>query len=177
LYVDAGYIRTQLAVFAGRDGTTVDDLDLSVAAKILRHEMQRRRGCAVHRQRCYDGVADSGMTSQQRPAFAQRVVLWQERIGGGELCAPRQRAVDTLLVRDIVVDPLRGDIAEAVLVPGVRELVNSVPQVHVWGIVDPDELRSLATTVDFHTTAPARCRGSSGQSPRPDHPHPESRVP
>jgi len=141
LYADAGYIRAQLVAFAGGDG--VADLDLSVAANTLRHEMQRRLGRAVHRQRWYDGVADSGMTPQQRKlALAQGVVLRQGRIGG-ESCARRQFAVDTLLVRDMVVDALRGDIAEAVLVsgdadmvPGVRELVNSGARVHVWGIAD-----------------------------------------
>lgn len=159
LYVDAGYIRSQLVAFAGGDGDGVADLDLSVAVKTLRHEMQRRLGRAVHRQRWYDGVADSGMTPQQRKlALAQGVILRQGRIGG-ESCARRQLAVDTLLVRDMVVDALRGDVTDAVLVsgdadmvPGVRELVNSGARVHVWGIVDLTGcarwLRAEADTTD-----------------------------
>ena len=143
LYVDAGYIRTQLAAFAGAGDDGGAGPDLSLAAKTLRHEVQRRLGRALNRQRWYDGVADNGMTPQQRKlAFEQGVVLRQGRVGG-ELSAHRQRAVDTLLVRDMVVDALRGDIAEAVLVsgdadmvPGVRELVNSGARVHIWGIVD-----------------------------------------
>jgi uncharacterized LabA/DUF88 family protein len=165
VYVDAGYVRQSLrdaSTGAGHVG-----IDTAIVADILRREAIRRMGRPVHRQRWYDGVSAAGPTPRQlKLASTSGVVLRQGLlVADSSHAGYHQKAVDTLLVRDMVVDAIGGRISDMVLcsgdadmIPGVREAIDRGVRVHLWGIGATDErayARALQEEVgDSATLAP-----------------------
>ena len=161
MYVDAGYVRQSL-----RDGFTGTGIgiDTAIVAAILHREAARRLGRPLGCQHWYDGVSSCGLSPRQlKLASTEGVVLRQGLlVADSTRTGYRQKAVDTLLVRDMVVDAIGGRITDMVLcsgdadmIPGVREAIDHGVRVHLWGIGATAErayARSLQAEVDDSDT-------------------------
>lgn len=135
VYVDAGYIRNRLRLTlpaAHELDVLVDSATVSAA---LTRVIEATLGLRVARQLWYDGVhIYKGMSEDQMRLSVADGVIFRP----GQLVAtgdgPRQKCVDTMLVRDMVVAVLEGDRRDIVLVSGDYDMVPAVEEAMRRGV-------------------------------------------
>ncbi|WP_115685670.1 NYN domain-containing protein [Corynebacterium senegalense] len=116
------------------------EIDLPEVVATLRDMVTQQLHQPLHRQFWYDGIPESGPHRYQRALRAcdgvqlrtGQLIEWGER--------RTQKGVDTRLVADIVVNAMRGNFSDFVLVsgdadmiPGVEEAANNGVRVHLYG--------------------------------------------
>ncbi|WP_313550784.1 NYN domain-containing protein [Corynebacterium sp.] len=116
------------------------EIDLPEVVATLRSMIENQIGHPVHRQNWYDGIPDTGPHRYQRALRTcdgvqlrtGQLIEWGER--------RTQKAVDTRLVADMVVNAMNQHFTDFVLVsgdadmiPGVNEAANNGVRVHLYG--------------------------------------------
>ena len=116
------------------------EIDLPEVVATLRDMITQQLHQPVHRQFWYDGIPESGPHRYQRALRTcdgvqlrtGQLIEWGER--------RTQKGVDTRLVADIVVNAIRGQYSDFVLVsgdadmiPGVEEATANGARVHLYG--------------------------------------------
>ena len=116
------------------------EIDLPQVVATLRSMIENQIGHPVHRQNWYDGIPDTGPHRYQRALRTcdgvqlrtGQLIEWGER--------RTQKAVDTRLVADMVVNAMNQHFTDFVLVsgdadmiPGVNEAANNGVRVHLYG--------------------------------------------
>lgn len=139
--VDVSFLIKALLIQVGqhrRDEVAINWTALADAIGVLAEE---ETGAVVLRQTWYDAARGSRPRQEHRTLASipgVHVQLgWVVETSRG----PQQKAVDTTIVRDLVVTASRGSVDEVVLiagdgdlVPGVREAVDRGLRVHLWGV-------------------------------------------
>ena len=116
------------------------EIDLPEVVAHLSGMITQQLDQPIHRQYWYDGIPDSGPHRYQRALRTcdgvqlrtGQLIEWGER--------RTQKGVDTRLVADVVVNAMRGQFTDFVLVsgdadmiPGVEEATNAGIRVHLYG--------------------------------------------
>jgi len=110
-------------------------------ADVIGELAEEETGATVLRQTWYDAARGGRPRQEHRTLAAIPGVHVQLGWVVETTRGPQQKAVDTTIVRDLVVTASRGSVEEVVLiagdgdlVPGVREAVDRGLRVHLWGV-------------------------------------------
>lgn len=162
IFVDAGYLLHVMQEYHQVSTRGHLEIDHPKLVELLRHRAEQMLGCPVLRIYWYDAVHPSGkvpnlVVSEMRRIDGVRVRTGtlQFKPGGGQV----QKAVDTLLVRDMIVHAFKKTADEMVLVsgdidlvPGVEEAQEQGVRVHLWSVsgeeLAPSVGRDLENLVD-----------------------------
>jgi len=159
--VDAGFLLKALVLQVGADSRESAAFDYAAISEVLADLVEEQTGARLTRQIWYDAARDSRPRVEHRALAALPGV--QVRLGWIVVVknsGPRQKAVDTLIVRDLLRIAYRASAEEVVLLAGDGDLVPGVQEaseygviVHLWGISSEDgrlnqsgELIALADT-------------------------------
>jgi uncharacterized LabA/DUF88 family protein len=139
--VDAGFLIKALLIQVGQKSRETVEINWAALADVIGELAEEETGATVLRQTWYDAARGSRPRQEHRtlasiPGVHVQLGWVVETIRG-----PQQKAVDTTIVRDLVVAASRGSVDEVVLiagdgdlVPGVREAVDRGLRVHLWGV-------------------------------------------
>ena len=140
VFVDTSYLLASFYNSWETGARSQLEIDLPEVVAVLDRMIQDQLHQPVHRQYWYDGIPDSGPHRYQRALRtcdgvqlrAGQLIEWGDR--------RTQKAVDTRLVADMVVNSVRHRFSDFVLVsgdadmiPGVQESTNSGARVHLYG--------------------------------------------
>lgn len=158
MLVDAGFFWKALLLHMGKSKRNELVVDYESLCEVLSGLAEEETGARLLRQTWYDAGRGKRPTAEHRALSSLAGVHvrlgWFVDTSNG----PVQKAVDTAIVRDMVVAAQRGSTDEIVLiagdgdlVPGVAEAVDSGIKINLWGlsVADPrvrqsDELVALA---------------------------------
>lgn len=159
--VDAGFLLKALVLKVGEDSRASAAFDYAAISEVLADVVEEQTGLRPVRQVWYDAARDARPGADHRALAelpgVQIRLGWTVLVNGGK---PQQKAVDTLIVRDLLRIAYRGSADEIVLIAGDGDLVPGVQEasefgvvVHLWGIASDDrrlrqsqELVALADT-------------------------------
>jgi len=169
--VDAGFLIKALLLQADKKYREEVAIDYEALAEVLASLASDETGARVLRQTWYDGARGARPRAEHQ-ALAE-VPGVHVRLGWiiDTSHGPQQKAVDTMMVRDIVVaaihhvaDDLVLIAGDGDLVPGVREAIDRGLRIHLWGVSVEDprvqqssELIALADrrlTIDLADLSP-----------------------
>lgn len=161
LMVDAGFLLKALVIQVGETSRESVAFDHAAISQVLADVVEDQTGTRPMRQLWYDAARDARPRAEHRalaelPGVQIRLGWIIDLKNGGV----RQKAVDTLIVRDLLRTAFRRSADEVVLlagdgdlVPGVQEASEHGVVIHLWGIASPaqvlkqsDELVALADT-------------------------------
>ena len=140
VFVDTSYLLASFYNSWETGARSQLEIDLPEVVAVLDRMIRDQLHQPVHRQYWYDGIPDSGPHRYQRALRtcdgvqlrAGQLIEWGDR--------RTQKAVDTRLVADMVVNSVRHQFSDFVLVsgdadmiPGVQEATNSGVRVHLYG--------------------------------------------
>ncbi|MHA2790060.1 NYN domain-containing protein [Corynebacterium sp. S7] len=140
VFVDTSYLLASFYNSWDTGARSQLEIDLPEVVNTLGEMITQQLNQPIHRQYWYDGIPDSGPHRYQRALRTcngvqlrtGQLIEWGER--------RTQKGVDTRLVTDIVVNALRGQFTDFVLVsgdadmiPGVEEATNAGVRVHLYG--------------------------------------------
>lgn len=140
VFVDTSYLLASFYNSWETGARSQLEIDLPEVVNNLAGMITQQLNQPIHRQFWYDGIPDSGPHRYQRALRTcdgvqlrtGQLIEWGER--------RTQKAVDTRLVADIVVNAMRGQCTDFVLVsgdadmiPGVEEATNAGIRVHLYG--------------------------------------------
>lgn len=179
LMVDAGFLLKALAFQVGADSRANLLADFAPISDVLADVVEDATGHRPTRQIWYDAANDARPRAEHRALASIPGV--QVRLGWIALAngRPVQKAVDSLIVRDMLRTAYRGAADTVVLlsgdgdlVPGAQELVDFGIGFHLWGVALDDprvrqsreliEVADARLALDVADLVPfARLRGSS----------------
>ncbi|WP_235839452.1 NYN domain-containing protein, partial [Corynebacterium urinipleomorphum] len=140
VFVDTSYLLASFYNSWETGARSQLEIDLPEVVNNLSGMITQQLHQPIHRQFWYDGIPDSGPHRYQRALRTcdgvqlrtGQLIEWGER--------RTQKGVDTRLVADIVVNAMRGQCTDFVLVsgdadmiPGVEEATNAGIRVHLYG--------------------------------------------
>ena len=140
VFVDTSYLLASFYNSWETGARSQLEIDLPEVVNNLSGMITQQLNQPIHRQFWYDGIPDSGPHRYQRALRTcdgvqlrtGQLIEWGER--------RTQKGVDTRLVADIVVNAMRGQCTDFVLVsgdadmiPGVEEATNAGIRVHLYG--------------------------------------------
>lgn len=140
VFVDTSYLLASFYNSWETGARSQLEIDLPEVVANLSGMITQQLDQPIHRQYWYDGIPDSGPHRYQRALRTcdgvqlrtGQLIEWGER--------RTQKGVDTRLVADIVVNAMRGQYTDFVLVsgdadmiPGVEEATNAGIRVHLYG--------------------------------------------
>ncbi|WP_394280737.1 NYN domain-containing protein [Corynebacterium sp.] len=140
VFVDTSYLLASFYNSWETGARSQLEIDLPEVVNNLDQMISHQLHQPVHRQYWYDGIPESGPHRYQRALRTcdgvqlrtGQLIEWGER--------RTQKGVDTRLVTDIVVNALRGQFTDFVLVsgdadmiPGVEEATNNGVRMHLYG--------------------------------------------
>ncbi|MDN8594210.1 MULTISPECIES: NYN domain-containing protein [unclassified Corynebacterium] len=140
VFVDTSYLLASFYNSWETGARSQLEIDLPEVVNDLSGMIIQQLNQPIHRQFWYDGIPDSGPHRYQRALRTcdgvqlrtGQLIEWGER--------RTQKGVDTRLVADIVVNAMRGQCTDFVLVsgdadmiPGVEEATNAGIRVHLYG--------------------------------------------
>ncbi|WP_257203379.1 NYN domain-containing protein [Corynebacterium cystitidis] len=140
VFVDTSYLLASFYNSWGTGARSQLELDLPEVVNNLDQMITHQLHQPIHRQYWYDGIPESGPHRYQRALRTcdgvqlrtGQLIEWGER--------RTQKGVDTRLVTDIVVNAMRRQFTDFVLVsgdadmiPGVEEATNNGVRVHLYG--------------------------------------------
>ena len=140
VFVDTSYLLASFYNSWETGARSQLEIDLPEVVNNLAGMITQQLNQPIHRQFWYDGIPDSGPHRYQRALRTcdgvqlrtGQLIEWGER--------RTQKGVDTRLVADIVVNAMRGQYTDFVLVsgdadmiPGVEEATNAGIRVHLYG--------------------------------------------
>ncbi|WIM67576.1 NYN domain-containing protein [Corynebacterium breve] len=140
VFVDTSYLLASFYNSWETGARSQLEIDLPEVVNNLGTMISQQLHQPIHRQYWYDGIPESGPHRYQRALRtcdgvqlrAGQLIEWGER--------RTQKGVDTRLVTDIVVNAMRGQFSDFVLVsgdadmiPGVEEATNNGVRVHLYG--------------------------------------------
>ncbi len=140
VFVDTSYLLASFYNSWSIGARSQLEIDLPEVVSTLRSMVTTQLDQPLHRQLWYDGIPDSGPHRYQRALRTcdgvqlrtGQLIEWGER--------RTQKGVDTRLVADVVVNAMRGQFSDFVLVtgdadmiPGVEEATNNGVRVHLYG--------------------------------------------
>ena len=140
VFVDTSYLLASFYNSWETGARSQLEIDLPEVVNNLSGMITQQLHQPIHRQFWYDGIPDSGPHRYQRALRTcdgvqlrtGQLIEWGER--------RTQKGVDTRLVADVVVNAMRGQCTDFVLVsgdadmiPGVEEATNAGIRVHLYG--------------------------------------------
>ena len=140
VFVDTSYLLASFYNSWETGARSQLEIDLPEVVNNLSAMITQQLHQPIHRQFWYDGIPDSGPHRYQRALRTcdgvqlrtGQLIEWGER--------RTQKGVDTRLVADVVVNAMRGQCTDFVLVsgdadmiPGVEEATNAGIRVHLYG--------------------------------------------
>ena len=140
VFVDTSYLLASFYNSWETGARSQLEIDLPEVVANLSGMITQQLDQPIHRQYWYDGIPDSGPHRYQRALRTcdgvqlrtGQLIEWGER--------RTQKGVDTRLVADVVVNAMRGQFTDFVLVsgdadmiPGVEEATNAGIRVHLYG--------------------------------------------
>ncbi|WP_291314374.1 NYN domain-containing protein [Corynebacterium sp. UBA2622] len=140
VFVDTSYLLASFYNSWSIGARSQLEIDLPEVVATLREMVTNQLDQPLHRQYWYDGIPESGPHRYQRALRTcdgvqlrtGQLIEWGER--------RTQKGVDTRLVADVVVNAMRGQFSDFVLVtgdadmiPGVEEAANNGVRVHLYG--------------------------------------------
>ena len=161
IFVDAGFLLRLMQAHHQVDRAHLD-IDNPLLVDLLREEAHRRLGCPVLRIYWYDAAHASGKVPNLLAAHMARVDGVRVRLGTLHLRPDgrvEQKAVDTLMVRDMIAHAYKKTAQEMILisgdtdlVPGLEEAQEQGVRVHLWSVggddLPPSVGRQLADLAD-----------------------------
>lgn len=145
VFVDAGYLLKALLIHVGMQNREDVEVDYAGLTEALTDVAEQETGRRVLRQIWYD-AARNGRSRPEHRALGS-VPGVHVRLGWiiDTNRGPQQKAVDTALVRDLVVGSVRRVADDVVLIagdgdlaPGLEEAVERGLRVHLWGVSSAD---------------------------------------
>lgn len=181
LFVDAGYLLQVMKAHHGASRLSDLQVDNPKLIEVLRTRAESALGCPVLRIYWYDAEHPLKKIPNLLAAEMQRVDGVRVRLGTLIERSPgtyEQKAVDTLLVRDMITHAFKKTAQEMVLVsgdndlvPGVEEAQEQGARVHLWAIVGddlpPSVGRQLANLVDTRSDLSVEDLAGSISGPAP----------
>jgi uncharacterized LabA/DUF88 family protein len=150
LMVDAGFLIQSLVIHAGQKDRSEVAVDYAAIAEALADLAEEETGTKLLRQIWYDPARDSRPRPEHRALAAvpgvQVQLGWSVRLNDGQI---RQKAVDSLIVRDAMRAAYRDTVKTLVLVagdgdlvPGFREASDFGLAIHLWGVASENRMFS-----------------------------------
>lgn len=141
MLVDAGFLIKALLIQVGQKSREAVEINWTALADVISELAEEETGATVLRQTWYDAARGSRPRQEHRTLASIPGVHVQLGWVVETTRGPQQKAVDTTIVRDLVITASRGSVDEVVLiagdgdlVPGVSEAVDRGLRVHLWGV-------------------------------------------
>ena len=177
--IDAGFLLQVMRTYYGNVALNQLAIDHPRLIDHIRDKAEQLLDCPVLRIHWYDAVHPSNEIPNPVASAMERVAGVKVRKGSltrrpnGEY---QQKAVDTLIVRDMIVHAYRHVVSDMVLIAGDQDLTPGVDEaqeqgltVHLWSItgedLPPSVSRMLVSIADDHTELDATALAESVRYP------------